>query len=109
MFLVLGGELRARVIVGGQESTLATLTVGECFGEMAVIDEGPRSADVIANTECLLLKISGGALKKVFREAPALAAPFLLGLSKTISTRVRTVTKRYEDSILFARTANQAK
>ena len=109
MFLVLGGELRARVMVGGQESTLATLTVGECFGEMAVIDEGPRSADVVANTECELLKISAGALKKVFREAPALAAPFLLGLSKTISTRVRTLTKRYEDSILFARTANQAK
>ena len=109
MFLVLVGELRARVMVGGQESTLATLTVGECFGEMAVIDEGPRSADVVANTECLLLKISAGALKKVFHEAPALAAPFLLGLSKTISTRVRTVTKRYEDSILFARTANQAK
>jgi CRP-like cAMP-binding protein len=108
MFLVLGGELRARVMVGGQESTLATLTVGECFGEMAVIDEGPRSADVVANTECLLLKISAGALKKVFREAPALAAPFLLGLSKTISTRIRTLTKRYEDSILFARTANQA-
>jgi hypothetical protein len=108
MFLVLGGELRARVMVGGQESTLATLTVGECFGEMAVIDEGPRSADVVANTECILLKISGSALKRVVQEAPALAAPFLLGLSKTISSRVRTLTKRYEDSILFARMAKQA-
>jgi CRP-like cAMP-binding protein len=108
MFLVLEGELRARVMVGGQESTLATLTVGECFGEMAVIDEGPRSADVIANRECVLLKISAGALKRVFQEAPALAAPFLLGLSKTISNRVRSLTKRYEDSILFARMAKQA-
>jgi CRP/FNR family transcriptional regulator, cyclic AMP receptor protein len=108
MFLVLMGELRARVMVGGQESTLAVLAAGECFGEMAVLDEGPRSADVVANTECMLLKISAGALKKVFQEAPALAAPFLLGLSKTISSRVRTLTKRYEDSILFARTAKQA-
>ena len=109
MFLLLEGEVRARVMVGGQESTLATLTVGECFGEMAVIDEGPRSADVVANRECVLLKISAGALKRLFQEAPALAAPFLLGLSKTISSRVRTLPKRYEDSILFARTANQAK
>ena len=109
MFLVLEGELRARVMVGGQESTLANLTVGECFGEMAVIDEGPRSADVVANRDCMLLKISAEALKRVFREAPALAAPFLLGLSKTISSRTRALTKRYEDSILFARTANQAK
>ena len=31
MFLVLEGELRARVMVGGQESTLATMTVGEVY------------------------------------------------------------------------------
>jgi hypothetical protein len=107
MFLVLQGEVRARVMVGGQESTLATMPVGECFGEMALIDEGPRSADVLANVESVLLKISAGALKRLFQEAPALAAPFLLGLSRTISTRVRTMTKRYEDSILFARTASK--
>lgn len=107
LFLVLQGEVRARVMVGGRESTLATLAMGECFGELAVIDEGPRSADVIANAESVLLKISAGALKRLFQEAPALAAPFLLGLSKTISSRVRTLTKRYEDSILFARTAGQ--
>ncbi len=107
MFLVLQGEVRVRVMVGGRESTLATLGVGECLGEMAVIDESTRSADVIANTDSVLLKISAGALKQVFREAPALAAPFLLALSKTITARVRTMTKRYEDSILFARTARQ--
>ena len=107
MFLVLQGEVRARSMVGGRESTLSTMGVGECFGELAVVDESARSADVIANVESVLLKISAGALKRLFQEAPALAAPFLLALSKTITARVRTLTKRYEDSILFARTANQ--
>ena len=107
MFLVLQGEVRARAMVGGRESTLSTMGVGECFGELAVLDEGPRSADVVANVESVLLKISAGALKRLFQEAPALAAPFLLALNKTIASRVRLLTKRYEDSILFARTANQ--
>jgi CRP/FNR family transcriptional regulator, cyclic AMP receptor protein len=107
MFLVLQGEVRARAIIGGRESTLSIMGVGECFGELAVMDEGPRSADVVANVESVLLKISAAALKRLFREAPALAAPFLLALNKTITTRVRTLTKRYEDSILFARTASQ--
>ncbi len=107
MFLVLQGEVRARVIVGGRESTLTTMGVGEGVGELAVIDESPRSADVIANVESVLLKISSAALKRLFQEAPALAAPFVLALNKTITSRVRTLTKRYEDSILFARTANQ--
>jgi CRP/FNR family transcriptional regulator, cyclic AMP receptor protein len=107
MFLVLQGEVRARSMVGGRESTLSTLGIGECFGELAVIDESPRSADVVANVESIILKISAAALKRLFKEAPALAAPFLLGLSRTITSRVRAVTKRYEDSVLFARAANQ--
>lgn len=107
MFLVIQGEVRARNVVGGRESTLATLGVGECFGELAVLDEGARSADVLANVETVLLKISADSLKRLFREAPALAAPFLLGLSKTIASRVRNLTKRYEDSVLFARTARE--
>jgi hypothetical protein len=107
MFMVLEGEVRARVLIDGRESTLSTMTAGECFGEIAVIDEGPRSADVMANVESVLLKISAGALKRLFQEAPALAAPFLLALSKTITGRVRALTKRYEDSIHFARVANE--
>ena len=107
MFLVLQGEVRARVMLGGRVSTLATIGVGECFGELAVIDESPRSADVVANTDCIVLKISSSALKRLFQEAPALAAPFLLSLNKTIASLVRKTTKRYEDSILFARVAGQ--
>lgn len=103
MFLVLQGEVRARAMVGGRESTLATLGAGECFGELAVIDECPRSADVVTNVETVLLKISAAALKRLFQEAPALAAPFLLALGRTITSRLRSMTKRYEDSILFAR------
>ena len=108
MFMVLEGEVRARALVGGQESTLATFGVGECFGELAILDESPRSAEVIVNTEAVLLKISAVSLKKLFQEAPALAAPFLLALSKTVAARIRATTKRYEDSVLFARTAGKS-
>ena len=106
MFFVLQGELRARVMVGERESTLSTLGVGECFGELALLDEGPRSADVLANVESVVLKLSAASLKRLFQEAPALAAPFLMALSKTITSRTRKLTKRYEDTISFVRAAN---
>jgi CRP-like cAMP-binding protein len=108
LYMVLEGEVRARVMIDGQESTLATLGVGECFGEMAILDHGPRSADVIANQPTVLIKVSAGALKKMFSEAPALAAPFMFSLARVISQRVRGLTKRYEDSIHFSRTAGAA-
>ena len=107
LFMVLEGELRARVLVDGKETTLSTMGVGECFGELALVDQGPRSADVVTNQETVLLKLSEAGLKKLFTEAPALAAPFLLALNRVIAQRVRHLTKRYEDSVHFARTASQ--
>jgi CRP-like cAMP-binding protein len=108
LFMVLEGEVRARVVLDGQETTLATMGVGECFGELALVDHGPRSADVIANQPAVLIKVSAAALQKMFAEAPALAAPFMLALTRVIAQRVRVLTKRYEDSIQFSRAAGAA-
>ncbi len=108
LFMVLEGEVRARVMIDGRETTLSTMGVGECFGELAIVDQGPRSADVIANQPSVLIKVSDAALKKMLAEAPALAAPFALALARVIAHRVRVLTKRYEDSIHFSRTASAA-
>jgi hypothetical protein len=105
MYLVLEGELRARVIVDKKETTLSTMKVGDFFGEISLLDAGPRSADVIANSDSRLLKISSAAFSRVMGEAPALAASFLYGLSKSIGARVRVLTQKYQDSIHFSRLA----
>ena len=70
-----------------------------------MVDHGPRSADVIANLPSVLIKVSSSALMKMFTEAPALAAPFMLALTRVIAQRVRSITKRYEDTIHLSRAA----
>ena len=109
MYLVLEGEVRALAMVDGKESTLATIPAGEAFGEISLIDQGLRSSDVVANKESVLLKMSSAAFDRLLREAPALAVPFLLGLSRSVVGRVRSLTKRYEDSIRFIRAAQVAR
>jgi delta 1-pyrroline-5-carboxylate dehydrogenase len=103
MYLVLEGELRVRLMIDGKETILAQLSAGDFFGEMALFDHGPRSADVIANEDSVLLKISGASFEKVFNLAPELAAPFLLSISKTLAARIRADNKRFKDSVSFAR------
>lgn len=105
LFMVLEGEVRARVVIDGRETTLTTMGTGECFGELAIVDHGPRSADVIANVPSVLIKVSESALRKILAEAPALAAPFLLALTRVIAQRVRLLQKKYEDTIHWSRTA----
>lgn len=103
MYLVLEGELRVRLMIGGKETTLVTLGAGEFFGEIALFDQGPRSADVIANKDSTLLMVSDGAFQKMLLQAPELAAPFLLAMGRTLTARIRADNKRYRDSVNFAR------
>jgi CRP/FNR family transcriptional regulator, cyclic AMP receptor protein len=103
MYVVVEGELRVLTIVDGKESILATLTAGDCFGEISLLDQGPRSADVIANRDSVLLRLSNSAFERLVREAPALSVPFLLALSRAVVHSIRHTNKKYEDSIRFIR------
>jgi hypothetical protein len=94
MFLILEGELRARVINGGRETILATFGPGDFFGDMSLFDHGPRSADVVANVDSTLLRISTQAFDRLTREAPALATPFLQATARTLAARIRADNKR---------------
>ncbi|MCD9020380.1 Npt1/Npt2 family nucleotide transporter [Cohnella silvisoli] len=53
MFGIIEGGIRVH---RGTE-TLANLGVGQCFGEMAIIDSGPRSADCTATEHTVLLRL----------------------------------------------------
>jgi CRP-like cAMP-binding protein len=94
MFLVLGGELRARIVSDGKETILATFSPGDFFGDMALFDHGPRSADVVANVDSTLLKITSVSFDRLTREAPALATPFLQATARTLAARIRADNKR---------------
>ena len=105
MYFVLEGEWRVRMMIAGKETILETLSAGEFFGEISLFDHGPRSADVIANTDSVLLKISAKKFQKLISDAPDLAAPFLVAMGKTRTARIRADNKRYRAPVTFARTA----
>jgi len=94
MFFILQGELRARVMVGEKETILATFGPGDFFGDMPLFDRGPRSADVIANVDSIVLKMSDVAFDRLTREAPALATPFLQATARTLAARIRADNQR---------------
>jgi CRP-like cAMP-binding protein len=99
MYGVLAGELRSCILVDGKECPVATLGPGSIFGEISLFDRGPHAAEVIANQDSVLVKLSAQAVTKISKEAPEAAFAMLMGLIKAIAGRVRTLTKRYEDSV----------
>ena len=102
MYVILEGELSVRLNVGGPETELATLGMGDFFGDFALFDHGPRSASVIAHTSCLLLKISVEAFEKMSQEATDLTTPILRAIAKTLAARIRTGNKHRGEAAKFS-------
>ena len=63
------------------------LGAGDYFGEMALLDGAPRSADVVADGEVLALTIDRPGFTKLLRAEPALAHALL----HTLAARLRAV------------------
>ncbi len=58
MFVIASGEVKITVVSSTQqEITLALLTIGDAFGELSLLDGGPRSASAIAGTDVELLAL----------------------------------------------------
>jgi CRP-like cAMP-binding protein len=103
MYLILFGAVRVSQTVERREAVLAALESGEFFGEMCLVSDGLRSADVVATRETLLLKITKEAFQKVIETRPDIAALFLLAILRVVSGRMRTMDKRFMDSMLMSR------
>jgi CRP/FNR family cyclic AMP-dependent transcriptional regulator len=76
-------EGRARVIRRGR--TVARLTVGDFFGEMSLLDGGPRTASVVTESMARFLTLSGKAFRDLLAEDGVLAARVL----KVMAARIR--------------------
>lgn len=58
VYFVVSGWVKVRRLYGENVFTLAILGRGDFFGEMAILDESPRSTDVIALCDVQLLSVS---------------------------------------------------
>lgn len=94
MYVVKEGVLDIQRLEAGHLHHINMLSAGEFFGEMALIDGSPRSADVLVKEDALLIKLPVEAYLGLKKEAPATALKVADVLLKTLSHRVRRSTKR---------------
>jgi CRP/FNR family cyclic AMP-dependent transcriptional regulator len=76
----------------GTESVLTVLGPGDSFGELALIDGGPRSARVEALEAVRTISVSRSAFFQFLRDNPRAIEPLLVALAKTIRRLTETVT-----------------
>lgn len=102
LYIILEGNVRVRKVIGGKENILATLTGGEVFGEISLFDRGKRSADIVANSSGVLLRISLEVFDRMVEKQPEVATPFLVAVARKMAARMRADNERHKkDTILM--------
>jgi CRP-like cAMP-binding protein len=94
MYVVKSGVLDVSRRVAGTDAHINLLSEGEFFGEMALIDSSPRSADVTVQEDAVLVKLPAAAFKQLKAARPASALKVAEVLLKQLSFRVRRTTTR---------------
>ncbi len=83
MYVLVSG--RADVMLRGK--IVETATSGAILGEMAIIDNSPRAASVVARDECSFIAINAGRFNDLTREVPN----FALHVMRAMADRLRRV------------------
>jgi CRP/FNR family cyclic AMP-dependent transcriptional regulator len=98
LYVVAAGQVKVVLVAeDGREVILSVLGPGSFFGEMAILDEGPRSAHVIAMEESNLLILRRDDFHARLRAMPEVA----ISLLKEISRRLRRADEKIGSLVLL--------
>lgn len=94
-YIITKGQVRiSKFIPNIGEEALAVMKAGDYFGEMALIDNFPRSAHAIANSDLEVLSICKSDLDKVLTTDRELGYKLLWAFTRTLSKRLREMNEK---------------
>ena len=98
VYFILSGELRVRLLVGVVDridKTLCKLGPGELFGELGMLLQSKRSADVIAEKASRVFCMTTNAFQLLVKQVPEVASPLLFNLCATMAQRIAADNQRF--------------
>jgi CRP-like cAMP-binding protein len=84
MFIIQEGEVNIIKHISGESHILSHLEKGDFFGEMAVLEALPRTADAVAKTDVKVLAINGSRFDEMLRRNPEVAVRIIRKYSKRL-------------------------
>lgn len=96
MYIIQEGQVSISKVVDGQEVVLAVLKQGDMFGEMALLENKPRSASALAHDDCRLMVVN----RKNFNQMVATQSQLIARLTTTLAERLWSMYRQIENSHL---------
>lgn len=117
LYIIQSGKVKISKIVNNNEVMLAVLETGDIFGEMAILDNKPRSASAVAFGDVSLLAINKANFESMVKAQPQLATRLITLLSERIwiaykqlaNLMIRDPGGRIADTLLTLAEKNRAR
>ncbi|MGZ5319767.1 MAG: cyclic nucleotide-binding domain-containing protein, partial [Actinomycetota bacterium] len=94
------GRLRVELSTPeGERRRLSTVRPGVVVGEVALYTGVPRTADVIAETPCVVLGLSRASIERLEADEPETAAALHRWLASTLAVRLTDADRAYSASM----------
>ncbi len=98
LFFVVEGTVDIRLEPpDSKQKIIATFGRGSSVGEMSIVEDYPRSANIVVTTPSELLLLTKNRFESICQEYPQIGIKFLRGLIKNLSMRLRKSTGRFAD------------
>lgn len=92
-YILKEGALEVRLGLGPEGITIRRLVPGDSFGEMALLTDAPRSADVVAAEDAVMWVLE----RADFQRFAATSVPLLQALNRDLCTRIDRLTHQLEE------------
>ena len=97
VFVLESGRLRIETVTAeGTRIRLRTVLPGVVVGEIAMYTGEPRTADVVAETPSVVLRLSKASIERMEDEDPQLAAALHRWLARTLSERLSDTLRTFD-------------
>jgi CRP-like cAMP-binding protein len=96
LFIIQGGSVKITKIVDDNEVLLAMLTVGDIFGEMALLESKPRAASAVAHETCKVMTVNRENFEQMIIHEPQIIAR----LTTLLSERIWLIYKQLANTLI---------
>jgi SulP family sulfate permease len=93
VLIITKGIASAYLQIPNTNIRLATFAPGTIFGELAILDEGVRSATVVADTELVCRTLTRSNFAALCAKSPSIAIRLLAAIARELSGRLRTANR----------------
>ncbi len=91
MFVLEKGKIAVTKSWKERDYLLMEMREGDCFGEMSLIDLGPRTASALAIEDCSAIKLSNSNILRIYRKDLEQFTIIQMNMGREVSRRLRNM------------------